>query len=91
MSEANSEANSSKQMGQHKKKIFHQMFLRSHKGWQRFVSWLQIVIVLLEYKEKEIRKILRGCSRDRIEADSWFLFYFTECDVLLVANAEFQE
>ena len=31
---------------------------------------MQIVIVLLEYKLKEIRQILRGCSRDGIEADS---------------------
>ena len=51
------EANCSRQMGQHKKKIFHQMFLF-------------FVIVLLEYKVEETGQILRGCSRDGIEADS---------------------
>ena len=41
------EVNCSRQMGQHKKKIFHQMFL----CLQRFVCQMQmqIVIVLLEY------------------------------------------
>ena len=44
------QANCSKQMGQCKKKIFHQMFLCLHGGEQRFMCWMQIVIVLLEYK-----------------------------------------
>ena len=44
------EANCSRQMGQHKKKIFHQMFLCLHGGSQSFVCQLQIVFVLLEYK-----------------------------------------
>ena len=44
------EANCSKQMGQHKNKIFHQMFLCLHEGLERFVCRMRIVIVLLEYK-----------------------------------------
>ena len=44
------EANFSKQMGQRKKTIFHQMFLYLHEGGQRFMCWMWIVIVLLEYK-----------------------------------------
>ena len=45
------EANCSRQMGQHKKKIFYQMFLCLHGGGgQRFVCQMQIIIVLLEYK-----------------------------------------
>ena len=54
------EANCSRQMGQHKKKIFHQMFLCLHGGWQRFVCQMQIVIVLLEYKVEGDRTDTEG-------------------------------
>ena len=54
------EANCSRQMGQHKKNIFHQMFLCLHGGWQRFVCQMQIVIVLLEYKVEGDRTDTEG-------------------------------
>ena len=67
-------ANCSRQMGQHKKKIFHQMFLCLHGGegggGQRFVCQMQIVIFFLEYKVEGDRTDTEGCSRDGIEADS---------------------
>ena len=64
------EANCSKQMGQRKKTIFHQMFLCLHEGLQRFVCRMRIVIVLLECKVEGDRTDTMGCSRDGIEADS---------------------
>ena len=59
------EANCSRQMGQHKKKIFHQMFLclrggGGGGGGQRFVCQMQIVIVLLEYKVEGDRTDTEG-------------------------------
>ena len=59
------EANCSRQMGQHKKKIFHQMFLCLHEGGgggggQRFVCQMQIVNVLLEYKVEGDRTDTEG-------------------------------
>ena len=54
------EANCSRQMGQHKKNIFHQMFLCLHGGLQRFVCQMQIVIVLLEYKVEGDRTDTEG-------------------------------
>ena len=62
------EANCSRQMGQHKKKIFYQMFLCLHGGGGggggvtnlRFVCQMQIVIVLLEYKVEGDRTDTEG-------------------------------
>ena len=54
------EANCSRQMGQRKKHIFHQMFLCLHEGGQRFVCQMQIVIVLLEYKVEGDRTVTEG-------------------------------
>ena len=63
------EANCSRQMGQHKKKIFHQMFLCLHGrggggggggGEQRFVCQMQIVTVLLGYKVEGDRTDTEG-------------------------------
>ena len=47
-------------MGQHKKKIFHQMFLCLHEGRKGFVCQMQIVIVLLEYKVEGDRADTEG-------------------------------
>ena len=56
-----------RQLGQHKKKIFHQMFLCLHGGWQRFVSvqcQMQIVTVLSDrywgaVPEMEMKQIVQ--------------------------------
>ena len=68
------EANCSKQMGQHKKMIFHQMFLCLHERWWRFGRWMWIVIVLLQYKVEggQTDTELRGCARNGTEADTWY-------------------
>ena len=54
------EANCSRQMGQHKKKIFHQMFLCLHRGWQRFMCLMQIITVLLAHKVEGNRTDIEG-------------------------------
>ena len=76
-------------MGQNKKKIFNQMFLCLHGDWQRFVCQMQIVNVSLEYKVEGDRTYTEGL----FQRWNWSreLKLFIECDVLLVANAEFQE
>ena len=54
------EANCSKEMGQRKKKIFYQMFLCLHEGWERFVCRMRIVTVLLECKVEGDRTDTEG-------------------------------
>ena len=92
--------NCSKQMGQRKKAIFHQILfvcLLFTKGWQRFVCRMRIVIVLLEYKVEGDRTDNEGpfqrwnWSRELISSSSFFYFFtfylFIECDALLVQNS----
>ena len=64
------EANCSRQMGQHKKKIFHQMFCVYTGGEKGLCVRCRSQLSCWSIRLKEIGQILRGCSRDGIEADS---------------------